>query len=46
MPTSYGVFTYSNGEVYEGYFYNSIREGRGRYLHADGSIYQGEWQDD
>jgi hypothetical protein len=23
-----------------------MREGRGRYIHADGSIYDGEWQDD
>eukprot|EP01130_Rhizamoeba_saxonica_P017473 TRINITY_DN8480_c0_g1_i1.p1 TRINITY_DN8480_c0_g1~~TRINITY_DN8480_c0_g1_i1.p1 ORF type:complete len:1015 (-),score=236.17 TRINITY_DN8480_c0_g1_i1:28-3072(-) len=38
--------TYSNGDVYEGLWNNSVREGIGKYTYASGDFFQGEWVDD
>ena len=35
---------YPNGDVFEGKF-NRMREGVGTYTYADGSVYEGGWQD-
>ena len=35
--------TYHDGEIYEGYFKEGIREGRGVYRYLNGDVYDGEW---
>lgn len=30
--------------MYEGFKKNSMREGRGKYTHPNGSYYEGEWK--
>lgn len=45
-PSGFGIFHWPNGDVYEGYFLCHKREGRGRMLFADGTIYDGDWEDD
>jgi hypothetical protein len=42
----WGIFKYSNGDIYEGYFKNGVREGKGEYRYRDGSVYRGEWFND
>ena len=41
----YGVYTYSDGRKYEGYYANDKREGQGKYKWKNGTIYDGEWKD-
>ena len=36
----------NNGEIYEGYYKNGQRNGRGRYIYYNGNVYEGEWKDD
>ena len=36
----------SNGDVYEGEFYDGKREGLGKIIYANGEVYEGEWYDD
>lgn len=39
-----GFFTqkYSNGESFEGYFIDDLREGLGKYIYQDGHFYEGD----
>lgn len=39
-----GTMTWSNGDRYEGYFFNGNRHGHGTLFFADGSEYVGEWE--
>jgi len=34
---------YSNGNKYEGEFYNGKPHGKGIYTWANGEVYEGEW---
>ena len=36
--------SYPNGEVYDGYFTEGIREGRGKYYYKNGDKYEGDWK--
>jgi hypothetical protein len=40
----HGVVTWSNGDRYEGEFFNGVRHGSGSLFFADGSEYVGEWE--
>ena len=35
--------TYLNGEVYEGQFYNNMRQGFGKVLLPNNDFYEGYW---
>ncbi len=39
-----GVFTYANGDKYEGEYKNGQCHGRGVYSHANGDKYEGEYK--
>jgi hypothetical protein len=41
----YKVVTYDNGDRYEGYFVNDLKNGEGTYYWKNGNRYVGEWQD-
>ena len=41
-----GIFTYENGDTYEGEFRFGNMEGQGIYKFANGNEYHGEWKDD
>lgn len=42
----YGVYTYENGEHYEGQWKNSQRSGEGTLTEADGDQWVGQWSED
>ena len=39
----HGIFTYSNGDFYEGMYENDLKHGQGTYNHKDGNRYRGAW---
>ena len=39
----YGVYTYNDGNVYEGMFNDDKKEGYGKYHWKDGRRYEGWW---
>ena len=42
-----GIYVWANnGDIYEGYYKNNLRNGRGRCMFYDGGVYEGEWKDD
>ena len=41
-----GVITWPDGSKFEGMFRNNKANGRGRLLHANGEVYEGNWIDD
>ena len=41
-----GVFTYTNGNKYEGSFKEGLKHGKGVFTWADGNVYDGEYEDD
>ena len=41
----YGVFTWSNGNIFEGYIHNAKRCGFGKLIHADGKVEEGNWNE-
>ena len=41
-----GVFTWSNGDVYEGEYLDGMRNGNGLFIWADGKKYEGDFVDD
>ncbi len=41
-----GVWKMVDGAVYEGYFKDHKRNGKGMIRHRDGSQYEGTWEDD
>ena len=41
-----GVYTYTNGNVYEGRFKDGVKQGEGVFTWADGNVYDGLWEDD
>eukprot|EP01088_Endostelium_zonatum_P014244 TRINITY_DN3039_c0_g1_i1.p1 TRINITY_DN3039_c0_g1~~TRINITY_DN3039_c0_g1_i1.p1 ORF type:complete len:311 (+),score=76.24 TRINITY_DN3039_c0_g1_i1:321-1253(+) len=42
----YGVYTYADGSIYQGDFFNDNFHGRGRYTYADGEMYEGDFVND
>jgi len=40
-----GIFTWSDGRVYEGDYVDDEREGNGVYRWPDGSMYVGGWKE-
>ena len=40
----YGVYLYSNGDKYEGYWSMGNQNGNGKYIFTDGRSYEGEWK--
>ncbi len=41
-----GVFTYSNGDRYEGGYKEGAKHGKGVFTYADGRSYEGDYEDD
>lgn len=37
---------YADGAVYEGFWKDGVRQGRGRLVHTTGDVYEGEWNED
>lgn len=37
---------YKNGELYDGKGWNGKRDGKGKYIYLDGSVYEGAWEKD
>ena len=44
--SKYETITYTNGDKYEGYTLNGVREGKGKYTANNGSSYDGDWKED
>ena len=38
-----GVYTYSNGDKYEGDWFNGYKPGKGVYTYSNGDKYEGDW---
>jgi hypothetical protein len=43
---SFGKMVYKNGDIYEGQFDGSRRDGVGKMICQNGDIYDGEWDSD
>lgn len=43
-PHGKGVYTWANGEVYEGEWVNGLKEGQGIWKGIFGDSYIGEWR--
>ena len=41
----YGVYVWSSGDKYEGFWKNDKRNGQGTYTHAGGYVRKGKWID-
>ena len=41
-----GIYTYTNGNVYEGCFNEGVKQGRGTFTWSDGDVYDGEFEND
>jgi hypothetical protein len=39
-----GVYTWSDGRIYEGQYYRDKKHGKGVYKWSDGRCYDGEWK--
>lgn len=46
QPHGFGMMFYSNGDMYEGYFENGIKQGMGTMTFGSACIYIGEWDND
>ena len=44
--SGYGIYVFSSGEKYEGFWDKGMRNGQGTNIWADGAKYSGEWKDD
>lgn len=38
-----GIYTWKTGAVYEGYWKNNKRNGKGRMTNPDGKVYEGDF---
>ena len=45
-PNGFGIMTYENQDVFEGYWENGNRSGLGKYQSINGYVYEGYWKDD
>jgi hypothetical protein len=45
MPKGKGKFTWSNGDVYEGDFFNDNFHGNGKIIVIDGTVKEGAFKD-
>jgi hypothetical protein len=41
----YGIYRYSNGDIFDGEWKDNQQNGFGKYFFTDGSHYEGEWKD-
>lgn len=41
----HGVYSYTNGSVYEGQWVDGRKQGQGKQMQPDGSVYTGDWRD-
>jgi hypothetical protein len=39
----YGIYYYSNGDIYEGNFYCGLKHGNGTYRYLTGDVYNGNY---
>eukprot|EP01062_Namystynia_karyoxenos_P015666 TRINITY_DN15697_c0_g1_i1.p1 TRINITY_DN15697_c0_g1~~TRINITY_DN15697_c0_g1_i1.p1 ORF type:complete len:592 (+),score=180.33 TRINITY_DN15697_c0_g1_i1:77-1852(+) len=46
VPHGKGIYSWSNGDRYEGEFRRNMQCGRGKFTYACGGHYDGEWLDD
>ena len=46
LRQGYGVQEWPNGARYEGYWDHGKANGKGKYTHAHGDVYEGDWVDD
>ena len=45
QPHGHGRYKYrATGEVYEGEWFHGMRDGKGREIHADGTVVEGAWE--
>jgi hypothetical protein len=44
MKDGYGIFTWADGNRYEGCYINDLRENFGQMNWSDGSYYKGYWK--
>jgi hypothetical protein len=40
----YGVYSFANGNRYEGSFYSNQSDGKGKMTYVNGNVYEGEWK--
>ena len=46
VPHGFGKLKWPSGDVYVGYFVNGKRHGRGKRTNADGSFFEGDYEED
>ena len=46
MRHGYGIQVWPDGARYEGYWLNDKANGKGKFYHVEGDIYDGDWVDD
>ena len=39
----YGLYTFANGDKYEGNWAGDMKSGYGQFYYANGEMYKGEW---
>jgi len=45
LRQGHGVQVWHDGTKYEGTYDQDRHNGKGRLIHADGDVYEGQWQD-
>ena len=46
IPHGRGIFSWNNGDVYEGEWRYNLQNGKGKFTYADGGYFQGDWLND
>lgn len=45
-PHGFGIYSWPDGSVYDGFFEHGLRHGYGAFTYSDGRVYEGQWEHD